>query len=365
MTTALSMPGAGASAGADASAGAGPAPAPDVAVAALTRRQKAAIIVRLMLAEGVDFSLADLPANVQMDLIQQMSELRHVDQATLGAVVDEFLNAFNRTGLTFPGALEDTLALMGDRISPQTSAEMRKRAGLSAHADPWAYIRSREPEVLLDLLARESVEVGAVVLSKLKVTDAADLLGQMPGERARRIAYAVSQTGDIQPQVVQKIGQSLAEQLDVSVERAFEEGPVERVGAILNFSPAATRDEVLDGLEQTDAEFANQVRGSIFTFANIPERVNPPDIARITREVDPAQLVTALAGATGDDGEAAKFILSNMSKRMAESLREEIDELGPVKQKDAEKAMTAVVIAVRELADAGEIKLIEPEEEEE
>ncbi len=352
MSTALSMP--------QAPQGATPALRP----VALTSRQKAAIIVRLALAEGAQISLTDLPGAVQSELIHQMASLRHVDHATMIAVVREFTNAFNGNGLSFPGALEETLTLMDGCISKETATRMRKQAGLAMHADPWARISGLDVEVLLPLLIGESVEVGAVVLSKLKVSKAAELLGQMPGERARRIAYAVSLTSDIAPAVVLKIGHSIAEQLDTQPEREFDTGPVERVGAILNFSPAATREDVLDGLEQADAGFASQVRKAIFTFANIPERIDPRDITKITRDVDPAQLVMALAAATGEDEKVTEFILTNMSKRMAESLREEMTELGEVKQKDGEAAMTALVITIRELADSGEIFLIAEEEEE-
>lgn len=324
----------------------------------LTRRQKAAIIVRLLLAEGAELSLTRLPGALQAELIHQMTRLRHVDQATLGAVAEEFLAAFDSNGLSFPGALEETLELMEKHISPEACARIRKQAGLSGYADPWARISGLDVEVLLNILEQESVEVCAVVLSKLKVAKAAELLGRLPGERARRITYAVSLTSDIAPKVVRKIGQSLAEQLDTQPEREFTDGPVERVGAILNFSPAATREEVLDSLEQADAEFATQVRKAIFTWANIPERIDARDISRITREVDPETLVKALAGARGDDEKVVEFILSNISKRMAEALREEMQDAGEIKQKDAEDAMTAVVITIRELADNGEIFLI-------
>jgi flagellar motor switch protein FliG len=338
--------------------------APALRAAGLTRRQKAAIIVRLALAEGAQISLTDLPGAVQSELIHQMASLRHVDHETMLAVVQEFTSAFNGNGLSFPGALQETLDLMDGCISKDTSNRIRRQAGLAMHADPWARISGLDVEMLLPLLDGESVEVGAVVLSKLKVSKAAELLGQMPGERARRIAYAVSLTSEIAPAVVLKIGHSIAEQLDTQPEREFDTGPVERVGAILNFSPAATREDVLDGLEQADASFASQVRKAIFTFANIPERIDPRDITKITREVEPAKLVMALAAATGEDEKVAEFILTNMSKRMAESLREEMTELGEVKQKDGEAAMTALVIAIRELADSGDIFLIAEEDEE-
>ena len=111
------------------------------------------------------------------------------------------------------------------------------------------------------------------MLSKLPVPKAAELLGRLPGDKARRVAYAVSLTGNVDPETVRRIGQSLAAQLDTQPARAFDTGPVERVGAILNVSPAATRDDVLQGLQETDADFAEQVRRAIFTFVHIPDRL--------------------------------------------------------------------------------------------
>jgi flagellar motor switch protein FliG len=81
--------------------------------------------------------------------------------------------------------------------------------------------------------------------------------------------------------------------------------------------------------------------------------------------VDQAVLVTALAGAaSGDLAPVAEFILSNMGKRMAEAMREEMQERGRVRLRDAEEAMTAVVNAVRTLEAAGEIAYVAPEEDE-
>jgi len=86
--------------------------------------------------------------------------------------------------------------------------------------------------------------------------------------------------------------------------------------------------------------------------------VTPVDIPKLTREVDQKVLVTALASASaGELGPAADFILDNMSKRMADALREEIQEIGAIKPRDGEDAMTQVVIAIRQLEAAGEITL--------
>lgn len=215
---------------------------------------------------------------------------------------------------------------------------------------------------LLPIFERETIEVGAVILCKLKVATAAELLGQLPGETARRLTYAVSLTSDISPKIALAIGQSIAEQLDVQTDREFVQGPVERVGAILNFSLAATREDMLEGLQQVDAEFAKQVRKAIFTFANIPERLHPRDVPKITRDIEPARLITALVSAQASDGKVVDFILANMSKRMADQIREEMEEKGEVSQKDGEAAMGELVNGIRALSAAGEIVLVAEEE---
>lgn len=329
----------------------------------LSKRKKAAVIVRLLLSEGVEIDLSSLPEDLQEELTLQMSEMRFIDRETLKAVIDEFVTEIEDIGLSFPNGLEGALSVLDGSISPATIARMRRQNGVRSTGNPWQTISGLDTKLLLPILEEESTEIAAVLLSKLKVSVAAELLGNLPGKRARQITYALSLTGSISPEVVEKIGASLAEQLDAQPASAFAEGPVERVGAILNFSPAATRDDVLLGLEEDDAAFASEVRKAIFTFANIPTRIDPRDIPKITRDIDQIQLITALAFALTTFEEAAEFVLGAMSKRMAEQLREEITNLGKVKDADGEAAMSGVVNTIRELEAAGEILLIAEDEE--
>lgn len=344
--------------------GFGPDLVPGTGPRRLTPREKAAVIVRLLLAEGVEVPLAALPDHLQAALTEQIGRMRLVDRATLRAVVDEFLAEIEGAGIAFPGGVEGALGLLDGHISATAADRLRRLAGASAKADPWDRITGLDAERLMPLLEAESVEVGAVMLSKLPVQRAADLLGKLPGDKARRIAYAVSLTGDVDPETVRRIGQSLAAQLDSQPPRAFDRGPVERVGAILNQSPAATRDEVLSGLDEADAAFAEQVRRAIFTFAHIPERVDARDVPKVLRGVEPAVLVTALAAAQRRAPEAADFLLSNVSTRMADNLREEMAGIGKLRDRDAEAAMATVVTAIRDAEAAGEIALKTGDDEE-
>jgi flagellar motor switch protein FliG len=345
----------------------GPGSGAGSAAARLTRRQKAAIIVRFLLNEGADVPLTDLPEGLQAELTTQMGSMRYVDRTTLTDVVSEFSEELEAMGLTFPRGVAGALSALDGRISAQTAARLRKEAGVRQFGDPWQQVCNAGAEHLLKILQAESTEVAAILLSKLDVTRAAELLGRLPGPVARRITYAVSQTEAATPDAVDRIGLSLAAQLHEVPPTAFENGPVERVGAILNYSQAATRDDVLTGLEETDTDFARLVRKAIFTFANIPDRINPRDVPAITRDMPRQDLAPALAAALASDDEdlvlAANFLLDSLSKRMGDALRDEIEEQGTVSARDGEAAMTAVINTIRTLEASGEITLLVPEDD--
>ena len=330
----------------------------------LTAREKAAIIVRLLLAEGTKLPIHTLPDHMQSALAEQMSMMRLVDRSTLGRVVAEFLEQLEQVGLSFPGGIEGALAIMDGHISTTAASRLRRLAGASSKVDPWDRLMSLPLDDLLPILEMEGTEVAAVMLSKLPVPKAAELLGRMPGDRARRVAYAVSMTGNVDPETVRRIGQALAAQVDSVPPKAFDTGPVERVGAILNVAGAVTRDDVLIGLDEADKGFADLVRKAIFTFVHIPARLNPRDVPKLVRAVDAPVLVTALTAAQASPAleAAVEHILANMSQRMAQSLREEIASRGKVKDKEGDEAMGQVVVAIRTLEAAGDLVLTTPED---
>ncbi|WP_170396244.1 flagellar motor switch protein FliG [Ruegeria arenilitoris] len=339
--------------------------APRVIPRALSNRQKAAVVVRLLLNEGADIPLEDLPDDLQEKLTHQLGEMGLVDRVTLDAVAQEFAQALDSVGLSFPHGLAGALDAVDGKISPATAARLRKVAGVRQIGDPWQRLREVPPEDLAAMAQAESTEIAAVMLSKLETAKAAQLLGNLPGPVARQITYAVSKTANVTPEAVERIGWSLAAQLDQRPSQAFADGPGARVGAILNQSAASTRDGLLTALDEEDSDFASVVRRSIFTFAHIPARILSRDVPAVLRSVDQADLVTALAGATAeDDQNTTEFLLSNMSSRMADNLREEIGERGKVKQSEAEEAMTQIVGAIRALVDEGTIALIEEDNEE-
>ncbi len=329
----------------------------------ISKKTKAAIIYCLMANHEMKLPLTKFSQTQQIEIAYQLTALKYINKETLTQIIQEFIQELEAIGLSFPDGIEGALNMLDGSISDDTLSKLRLSAGFEKELDPWQHISQADETKLLEILEKESIEVNAIAFSKISIAKAAALMGQLPGAKARQIAHTVSKTDNIKPEVVARIGMALTAQLREEKETVFENSASERVGAILNYSNAAKRDEILDGLQEEDSAFAADVRKNIFTFAHIPERIETKDIPKIIKNIEQDQLLTALAGAKGDDENTAEFIFANMSQRLADNLKEEMGELGNIKEKDAENAMTQVVIAIRELETSGEISLIKEEEE--
>lgn len=331
----------------------------------LTQRQKAAVIVRLLLDEEDGLQLSQLDSETQKLLAEEMVNMELIDRQTRDAVITEFCDMLESVGLTFPGDVDGTLAMLGGKLSQDSTDHLRRIAALTGKTDPWARLAELPQKTLLELANSEAVELIALMLSKLPVPKASALFTELSRDRARAVAQAMAMTGSVSPAALTRMGLVLLQAAESLPRPALATPATDRVGAILNFATADLRDEVLEALEQEDAGFAGGVRRAIFIFAHIPKRVEPRDIPRITREVDQAVLVRALSAPSGPDAEAAEFILSNLSQRMAEGLREEIEALGKIPQREIEAAGNEVVAAIRRLEEQQELTLIPLETEEE
>jgi flagellar motor switch protein FliG len=315
-------------------------PVPNPLTQDMRARTKAAIVVRFLMQEGAEIDLALLPTSLQADLTREIADLPLIDRATLAEVIEEFAHELDSVGLTAQGGLGSALRLLEGKITHDTARRLRQDAGVRLFEDPWGRIKQLDEQELLKLLESETKEISAVVLSKLDVKKAAAVLGGMPGDRARKISFAISQTARVTPDAV------------------------DRIAAILTAASDDLRDKVMNGLRETDPELAERVLAGVFTFIDIPTRIAIADVAMAVKTVAQTDLVVALCYANSNGmEEVSDFILEGLSRRMAETLREEIAERGAVKTKDGDAAITALVSGVQGQISAGEISFVDLEQD--
>nr|WP_281493987.1 FliG C-terminal domain-containing protein [Jannaschia sp. S6380] len=335
---------------------------------ALTRRQKAAVVVHLLISGGVDPGLRDLPPAQQRDIVREMARLRFVDRATLALVIAEFATELDSIGLHFPRDMARVLTTLESRLSLDVVDALNAELGPDAQPgdSPWAAVETLDTDAMLQLVEGETDEVAAILMSKLPAERAAELMTRLSVERAPAVATAFARTEEVKPTAVARIGMALGRQSAGRTSPAFETDGVRRIGDILNVARTSVRRTILESLDATDPDFANRVRKAVFSYENIPDRIDPRDLPKVLKEVDGNHLRTALAGTPEELASVKTFLLGNISSRLADQIREEIAELSTAPPAaEVEEAMGTIVATIRRLAETGEITLLIPEAERE
>lgn len=329
-------------------------------------RLKAAMIVRLLQAEGAPIALSSLPEEVQIDLTRSLGAMKPVSRATRDQVAEEFAAALEDLALTAPAGFRGALDSLEGQISSQAAARLTEEAARGDPAHAWARLAALDPAAQERLMTREGAEIAALYLSKLPVPKAADLLTRLPGPRAREIACTSALLDDMGQPVAARIAHALVDSYCIRRELALDKAAVQRVAAMLDATGRDRREEILTGLDEDDPDFARAVRKAIFVFANLPQRLAPTDVPKVLRLVNTEQLVPCIGGARargGADEQAAAFLLENVPGRMAEQIEDEIAEAGRLRASDIDEAQGALIKAIRDLADGGEITLITEEDD--
>jgi flagellar motor switch protein FliG len=91
----------------------------------------------------------------------------------------------------------------------------------------------------------------------------------------------------------------------------------------------------------------------MFVFENLVD-VDDRGMQAILREVQQEALMKAIKGT---DETLKEKIMSNMSKRAAEMMKDDLEAMGPVRISEVEAAQKEILSIARRLSDAGEIML--------
>jgi flagellar motor switch protein FliG len=332
----------------------------------LNGAQKAAVIVQMILHAGGAVPLSVMSEATQVHLARVYASMGPINKATVAKVLAEFSEHLDAHGLSFPVDTSAALDALEGNLSDSLLKRMRQIHSPTLPKNTWELIADLPPEELAARIASESPRVGAIIMSKLPAAASTNVMELLELETANAVTFAISETNAVKPATVDIVAQAILDSGNPGAEcGAFTAKPVARAASLLNAAGSTQRDAVLDALDALDAVFAAQVRKAIFTFADILTRLKPTDIPAIIRVLPGDDLNTALKAGSDQHPDVVDFILENLSKRMADAIREELGEIAPMVGKTAEAAMGKLTAAIRQLEESGDVVLITLDVEEE
>jgi flagellar motor switch protein FliG len=319
---------------------------------ALSGPQKAAI---LLLTMGEDFT-ADIFRQLDdteiKELGRAMSRIQNVTPKLVQTVFGEFVDEVTSpTDLRIKGDnfLKSTIskAITNDRAEGLLE-DIQSESG----PVPFSSLRGVDAKVLGNFIRNEHPQTIALILAHLDSDKAALILSEFPEQLQMDVVLRVAELDTVPHQVVEEIEQVLNEEITaLGTVGTQKMGGAQTVAEILNQVDQATENAILSKIEEDKMELANDIRKLMFVFDDL---VNLDDrgVRAILKEVNNEELTMALKTAS----ETMKTkILSNLSERASDMIKEDLEVMGPVRLTDVEKAQQAILRVAKKLEAEGKI----------
>ena len=204
-------------------------------------------------------------------------------------------------------------------------------------------------------LREEHPQVVALVLSSLQTEQAAEVVALLPPSLRDEALLRVAILDEVPSGALEELNELIEKQVmrNISAAATSKIGGAKRAAEILGRLDASVEGEILEKIKELDEELGTRIEDLMVVFENLLG-VSDRDIQTLMREISSDTLLVALRGA---DEAVRDKILSNMSRRAAELLRDDLEAMPPVKLSDVEAAQKEIMSAAKRLAEAGEITL--------
>ena len=318
----------------------------------ITGVQKAAI---LLIALGPDKS-SNVFKHLKEDEIEQLTleiaNTRSVSPAMKDAVLDEFYEVCLAQQYIAEGGIGYAKDLLEKALGSERAKDVIGKLTASLQVRPFEFVRKTDASQLLNFIQDEHPQTIALILSYLSSNQASAIISALSPEKQTDVAKRIAQMDRTSPDVIKEVEKVLEQKLASLVNQDYTiVGGVDSIVDILNTVDRGTEKHIMESLEIEDPELADEIRKKMFVFEDILS-LDDRSIQRVLREVDNNELAVALKGS---NEEVQNLIFSNLSKRLATMIREDMDFMGPVRMKDVEEAQQKIVNIIRKLEDSAEI----------
>ena len=316
--------------------------------------EKAAILMMLLGEDEAAAVIQNLTPREVQHLGIAMYNVGGVDQETVNAVLDEFLDTIKKqTGLGLGAGkyIENVLTkALGDdkaqsvlgRITPSSS---------ESQIDILDWMDARS---ISELIIDEHPQIKALIISYLEFGLAADVLTLLPDEIQPDIVRRIATIESVEPGAIKELERVMKAKFAANTSlRASQIGGVKAAAKIMNFTKTDMETRILNEIKKRDRDLMIEIQDNMFVFENLGGS-DDRSLQTLLRSVDQDVLVIAMKGA---DQVLQDKLLGCMSTRAAANIRDEMEALGPVRLTEVQEAQKQIINVARKLSDDGTIVL--------
>ncbi|NLJ99587.1 MAG: flagellar motor switch protein FliG [Tissierellia bacterium] len=318
----------------------------------LNGKEKAAILLISLGPEKSAEIFKHLNEEEIEELTLQIANMRMVSSEEKQLVMEDFYQIALAQQYISEGGINYAKEILERALGPNKAISIISKLTSSLHVRPFEFIRKADPNQLLNYIQNEHPQTIALILSYLQPTQSAEILANLPSEKQGEVTRRIAIMDRTSPEVVKEIERILESKFSNMISEDFTiAGGIQSTVDILNSVDRGTEKFIMEELDMKDTELSEEIRKRMFVFEDIVS-LDSRSVQRVVREIDNSLWATALKSASE---EVKEVIFANMSKRLVEMIKEDIEFMGPVRIRDIEEAQQNIVNVIRRLEEEGEI----------
>lgn len=318
----------------------------------ITGLQKAAILLISLGPEKSALVFKYLKEEEIEDLTLEIANTRSITAKLKDEVINDFYEVCLAQQYIAEGGIGYAKELLEKALGTDKAMDVIGRLTASLQVKPFEFVRRTDASQLLNFIQDEHPQTIALILSYLAPSQSSVIIASLPPDKQADVTRRIATMDRTSPDIIKEVERVLESKLANLVNQDYTIiGGVDQVVEILNSVDRGTEKHIMESLEIEEPELADEIRKKMFVFEDIL-LLDDRAIQRVLRDVDNNELGIALKGS---NEEVQNAIFSNLSKRLAVMIKEDMEFMGPVRMKDVEEAQQKIVNIIRKLEDAGEI----------
>jgi flagellar motor switch protein FliG len=318
----------------------------------LTPRQKAAQIIITLGADVASSIYKYLQEDEIEKITYEVTRQVAMSPEIASSVVEEFYGLCVAQKVYTEGGVAYAKNVLEKAFGAQSASALLERVTKSLRTKAFEFIRKSDYKNLMNMIVNEHPQTIALILSYARADQASAIISELPKDQRVDVVERIARMDKTSPDVIKHVETILERKFEniVSYE-LLEVGGINYIAEIMNNIDRGTEKHIFDELGRIDPKLAEEIRKRMFVFEDITI-LDPMSIQRFLREVEAKEMAIALKGS---NKEVTAIIFENMSQRMSETIKSEIEYLHNVRVRDVEEAQQKIVAIIRRLEEEGEI----------
>ncbi len=318
----------------------------------LSSAQKAAALIVALGTDKASQLYKYLSSDDVEKLTIEVAKLGHVEAEQTEEILDEFYKQCLTQKVVTDGGMEYARAVLEKAYGESTANELLGKVTKYLKNRSFEFMQKTDSKNLYSVLQHERPQTIALVLSYAESALSAQVIAELPEEKRIKVVENIAQMESASPEAIKLVESQLRKQFDNILTTDFTTiGGVDFIADVMNHMDRSNEKFIFDKMGEENPELAETIRKKMFVFEDIMG-MDDRSIQRFIRECDMKDIVYALKSASP---EMEALFYSNMSSRMAETIKSDLEVTINVRLKDVEEAQQRIVNTIRSLDEAGEL----------